>query len=716
MWLLSTDRAELRFFSTPGLVSGGYAILSHTWEAGREQSFQELQAIIERCNITNENPRDVVCDKIRQCCLLAERNGYGWVWIDTCCIDKTSSTELSEAINSMFIWYTCAEVCYAYLSDVPTNTVLDAPDSAFRRARWHTRGWTLQELIAPLIVIFLSCDWTVIGDKLNLAALLNQISGVRMDVLKAEVSCSILSVAERMTWAASRSTTRVEDEAYCLMGIFNVSFPTLYGEGQDAFRRLQKEIIKVSGDTSLFAWGYRLGSTTVAEPLTTDEMYRFYNSTPETHLYLLAWSPKDYQLLRANWTAFSPLLNTPIQPYLPWQWKPEHNEPLDGVRRTQGPFKTVELPRFSISHQGLECHLPFFEVEGTEIAIGVLLCESRGEHLGIILHISREILQDPSRKTYNVGFIFKRAGGRIREYFRTIMLGNDFYNLKFLGKTYQAHWHDFIIAPEQPLHRTRDPLSLFHPLHSLTPPSPPFRIPNWFINRMALLGFMTPPPGLTYDAARPDGPMTIHMNFTDSSSSEGFYMSLGTCGGADGTARPVAHWALALPLTAENWYDDHFHTTHDCALHHVADWGEGATRSFGTEERTVGLAFRRAPATAPGALDTLVLHLVLDGSVYRARERERQVALPHALPGTQAQQGAASLEPAREQENETAVAPLAAPPVLGDAPRLSISTDPGFASTAPAMDSRGSGLTGNGSARGAKPSRFGSLRMLWRRS
>ena len=154
MWLLSTDRAELYPFSSPDAVLGGYAILSHTW-GPHEQSFHDLRSLRDRCK-PSESPRDLASEKIRRCCVLAQSHGFQYVWIDTCCIDKTSSTELSEAINSMFRWYTCAEICYAYLADVPSNCVLDAKDSAFRNSRWHTRGWTLQELIAPSDVHFLS--------------------------------------------------------------------------------------------------------------------------------------------------------------------------------------------------------------------------------------------------------------------------------------------------------------------------------------------------------------------------------------------------------------------------------------------------------------------------------------------------------------------------------------------------------------------------------
>ncbi|EIW54397.1 HET-domain-containing protein, partial [Trametes versicolor FP-101664 SS1] len=222
-----------------------YAILSHVWGTN-EQTFQDLCSISERCKSTGENPRDLMGPKIKGCCLLAAQLGLLWIWIDTGCIDKTSSAELSEAINSMFQWYKQADVCYAYLAD--------AVHSPFRRSIWHTRGWTLQELIAPEVVVFLSPDWKVLGDKVHLAPLLEQITNVPRAVLHHQVELSTVSVAQRMSWAAHRKTTRLEDEAYCLLGIFSINMPTLYGEGRAAFRRLQEEIMQTSTDLSLLAW------------------------------------------------------------------------------------------------------------------------------------------------------------------------------------------------------------------------------------------------------------------------------------------------------------------------------------------------------------------------------------------------------------------------------------------------------------------------------
>ena len=178
MWLLNTDRAEFHFFPSPEAVIGGYAILSYTW-GDDEQSFQETQTLQERCKRTCENPRDLATPKVRNCCILSERHEYRWVWNDTCCIDKTSSSELSEAINSTFLWYSRAEVCYAYMQDIESNCVVDTPGSAFRTARRHSRGWTLQELIAPSLVIFVSRAWKLLGNKLQLASLLHEISDHR---------------------------------------------------------------------------------------------------------------------------------------------------------------------------------------------------------------------------------------------------------------------------------------------------------------------------------------------------------------------------------------------------------------------------------------------------------------------------------------------------------------------------------------------------------
>nr|VWP01210.1 Aspartyl proteinase [Ganoderma boninense] len=193
--------------------------------------------------------------KIRDACRVARENGYRYIWIDSCCIDKSSSSELSEAINSMYRWYALARVCYAYLADVRLEEDPHAGGSAFRQSRWFQRGWTLQELIAPAYVEFLSKDWSHIGSKHTLADLVEGITAIHYAALLRLKSLDSFSVAQRLSWAAERQTTRVEDKAYSLLGIFDINMQPLYGEGPRAFRRLQEQIMQRIPDQSLFAWG-----------------------------------------------------------------------------------------------------------------------------------------------------------------------------------------------------------------------------------------------------------------------------------------------------------------------------------------------------------------------------------------------------------------------------------------------------------------------------
>jgi hypothetical protein len=194
---------------------------------------------------------------------------------DTVCIDKKSSTELSEAINSMYRWYQKDSECYAYLNDVGCEAVdvqnfeiagggiwvgdpslRDTVELQFRSSKWFTRGWTLQELTAPRILLFVDKDWTgIFGNKHSLGSLLSDVTGIDEQQLHETGISRRPSVAERMSWASWRECSRAEDIAYCLLGIFKVNMPLLYGEGGEmAFRRLQLEIMKDSSDEFIFAW------------------------------------------------------------------------------------------------------------------------------------------------------------------------------------------------------------------------------------------------------------------------------------------------------------------------------------------------------------------------------------------------------------------------------------------------------------------------------
>jgi len=186
-------------------------------------------------------------DKVKNSCSVARENGYDYIWIDACCIDKSSSAELSEAINSMYRWYQEAEVCYAYLADISSV-------SQFTQSKWFTRGWTLQELIAPSNMVFFDKDWKGLGTKTSLGKSISERTRIPQAILDGTKHLETASVAQRMSWAVGRKTARIEDQAYCLMGIFGINMPLLYGEGVKAFLRLQEEIMKVSDDHSLFAW------------------------------------------------------------------------------------------------------------------------------------------------------------------------------------------------------------------------------------------------------------------------------------------------------------------------------------------------------------------------------------------------------------------------------------------------------------------------------
>jgi hypothetical protein len=223
-----------------------YAILSHTWGADTEEvNYRDL--------IDGTGERKDGYRKIRFCGEQASRDGLQYFWVDTCCIDKSNSTELAEAINSMFRWYRDAAKCYVYLSDVSTaerqrSTSLSdrAWESAFRASRWFTRGWTLQELLAPSSVEFFSLEGKRLGDKKTLERQIHEITGITVSAIRG-ASLSQFRVEERLLWAENRQTTREEDKAYSLLGIFDVYMPLIYGEGRgNAFKRLREEINKDS--------------------------------------------------------------------------------------------------------------------------------------------------------------------------------------------------------------------------------------------------------------------------------------------------------------------------------------------------------------------------------------------------------------------------------------------------------------------------------------
>lgn len=347
MHLLNVDTLKLETFYDEQVPK--YAILSHTW-GEEEVTFADIQ------DPTSDRTTSLAgFDKIRRTCEQARADGYSYAWVDTCCIDKSSSAELSEAINAMFRWYKNAAVCYAYLVDV----LQDDFEATFPKSRWFTRGWTLQELLAPQEVVFYDCLWTAIGTKTEHVDRISIIAGIDAEALSwGADSLRDFSIANRMSWAANRKTTRAEDTAYGLIGIFGINMPLLYGEGDRAFTRLQHELMRTSNDDSIFAWG--LEPPTPGRPL-------FASDDPLSH--------------RAVITGGSPLLAT-----------------SPGAFRNCGsiqPCSHSALP-FAMNNVGLQIGLPLVNLRH-KIFVGVLNCWSShrvSTFLGIYLLLEDQHLRD----------------------------------------------------------------------------------------------------------------------------------------------------------------------------------------------------------------------------------------------------------------------------------------------------------------------------------
>jgi hypothetical protein len=242
MRFINTTSLKFHEVSDLELQKLKYSILSHRWTWGND----EILYVDVLCMDSGVKSKGGYA-KFADACALAERLGYEFLWIDTCCINKTDAAELAEAINSMYRWYSMANVCIAYLQDATSTAQIT-------ESEWFNRGWTLQELIAPKDVRFYDRDWNYIGDKFSLCNMLVRETGIPADVLQNSKPPQACSIAQRMSWAAKRTTKRPEDMAYSLMGLFDVNMPMIYGERERAFIRLQEQIISKSADESIFVW------------------------------------------------------------------------------------------------------------------------------------------------------------------------------------------------------------------------------------------------------------------------------------------------------------------------------------------------------------------------------------------------------------------------------------------------------------------------------
>ncbi|KAH6625402.1 heterokaryon incompatibility protein-domain-containing protein [Boeremia exigua] len=249
MYLLQVDtEGEFSLVEKYGEHIPSYAILSHTWIATQDEvTFKDVM------KGRGKNKRGY--NKLHFCAKQAIHDKLDYFWIDTCCIDKSSSAELQEAINSMFKWYQNSAKCYVYLTDVSLHTSAAALAShgwrsAFRQSRWFTRGWTLQELLAPTSVNFFTREGASLGDKQSLWQDINEATGIPPQILRGDVfSLYQVPVNDRLRWARNRQKTREEDQCYSLLGLFNVHMSLLYGEGRiKAFRRFHEELKKDQED------------------------------------------------------------------------------------------------------------------------------------------------------------------------------------------------------------------------------------------------------------------------------------------------------------------------------------------------------------------------------------------------------------------------------------------------------------------------------------
>ncbi|KIW13670.1 hypothetical protein PV08_08861 [Exophiala spinifera] len=245
MWLLNARTYRIKHFTIPP----PYAILSHQWgDEEDEISFADIRRTREESQARVR--RKAGWRKLQGCCEQALKDGLEYVWIDTCCINKESSAKLTEAINSMYRWYKNSVVCYAFLYDFAAPEGIDK----MLKSRWFSRGWTLQELIAPQDVFFYDRDWHYFDCRSDRFSEISLATHISMGLLGGFESIDDYSVAVKMSWAYGRQTTREEDVAYCLMGLFDVNMPLLYGEGRKAFIRLQEEIIKNADDQTILLW------------------------------------------------------------------------------------------------------------------------------------------------------------------------------------------------------------------------------------------------------------------------------------------------------------------------------------------------------------------------------------------------------------------------------------------------------------------------------
>ncbi|KAI6017326.1 hypothetical protein BKA83DRAFT_606598 [Pisolithus microcarpus] len=341
--ILQQVDTQIQIFASCADTAKEYCILSHRWIVGQEVDYEQMMDLAKL-----DNAYEIVnwhgYQKVLQACKVAE-GLFEYLWADTCCIDKRSSSELTEAINSMFRWYKNSTRCYTYLHDTsefPTEPDFTTFGNSNGWPEWFSRGWTLQELIAPGDLQFFNKDWKEIGSKRSRTTELKKITGVPLSVLVDGLSSYRPSFAEVMSWASERRTMLAEDEAYSLIGLLGVNMPMLYGEGKNAFQRLQIGFMQMSNDQSIFAWKANKAGSTEAQSteddvgwtsgvlpdgpvafrgchdviqMEPDEFYRLLSSMWETHANALAANGECGTLPAFTVTNRGIQIPLPLRPY-----------------------------------------------------------------------------------------------------------------------------------------------------------------------------------------------------------------------------------------------------------------------------------------------------------------------------------------------------------------------------------------------------------------
>lgn len=353
-----------------------YAVLSHTW-TGQELSLADYMCI-------QDEPSSVKANQLKQRAGWSKIQGFlstltrfvqetpwlqrvEWAWVDTCCIDKSSSSELSEAINSMYSWYERSAICFAFLQDITTANLSLKVDTTIASSilmttpprRYFTRGWTLQELIAPNEVFFFNVSWQYIGSKRapETAEVLSKITKIPSRILTKEISCWRASVSQRMKWASSRTTTRPEDEAYCLMGLFDINMPLLYGEGRKAFIRLQEAIMATHNDHTIFTWTSNPFLARTSFPVLAGAVMDFKGSDECNSASIL--------VLRPNISYIELVAGRYTEPPLPYQVTNTGLQIQLPVTKASAHFST------SSTHCTMECELALLNVVAMRTEAGV---------------------------------------------------------------------------------------------------------------------------------------------------------------------------------------------------------------------------------------------------------------------------------------------------------------------------------------------------------